>query len=74
MDQHDTAKERRRLINLAQGGDGIVDPTIVELDPPEVANGITYRYKVVDPDHPRSAWVETLEQAEALVHIADLDV
>ena len=74
-----TNDKRRQLLDLAQGGDGRVRPYIDHLQPPEVIDGHAYEYRVVEDDTSsqdgrRYLYVDTLEQAEKLLHIGDLEV
>jgi len=73
--------KRARLIDLASGGDGIVTPTIQELEPPYIdASGHAYRFRIVDPTSARNPedrvlkYLDTREQAEKILAIGDLGI
>ena len=77
----DSSAARRKLIDLVNGGDGVVDGSIQELDPPHGINGHAYRYRLVeaaptqqDPAARNYYYVDTLEQAEILTRFGDLEV
>ncbi len=78
----DTTKDKRaRLIDLARGGDGIVKPTLKELDPPYIAeNGIEYPFVIINPTNARNpgdymyAYCKNREQAELILRIGELGV
>ena len=81
MEEQTTQDKRRRLVDLAKGGDGIVTPVIEELDPPHTINGHAYGFRVVqpaptkrDPEARNYLYVDTRDQAEKLLHIGDLGV
>lgn len=80
-EEQTTADKRATLIDLAQGGDGRVPPFVEHLEPPEVINGHAYAYRVVEidqagrqPTDRRYLYVDTLEQADKLLHIGDLEI
>ena len=79
MEERSTQDKRRSLMDLAQGGDGRIRPYIEHLEPPVVIDGRSYDYRVVEDDTSsqdgrRYLYVDTLDQAEKLLHIGDLEV
>lgn len=80
MDKDKVTTQRRRLIDLAQGGDGKIRPYAEHLEPPVVIDGAAYEYRVVDddpgglPGAPLYMYVNTAEEADALLHIGDLGI